>query len=234
MRLDKLLSDMNIGTRSELKKNIRKGQVSVNGEVIKDPGISLNGDEKIIYCGEEVSYSEFEYYMMNKPAGVLSATNDKRQKTVLDLIDGQHRKDLFPVGRLDKDTVGLLLITNNGKLAHELLSPSKHVDKTYLAKVDGVINEDDVKAFEKGIKLDDDFTTLPAKLEIKDSSGHEAFVTIHEGKFHEIKRMFHACGKEVVYLKRLSMGAIRLDENLKEGEYRPLSRDEILLLNSDV
>lgn len=234
MRLDKLLSDMNIGTRSELKKNIRKGQVSVNGEVIKDPGISLNGDEKIIYCGEEVSYSEFEYYMMNKPAGVLSATNDKRQKTVLDLIDGQHRKDLFPVGRLDKDTVGLLLITNNGKLAHELLSPSKHVDKTYLAKVDGVINEDDVKAFEKGIKLDDDFTTLPAKLEIKDPSGHEALVTIHEGKFHEIKRMFHACGKEVVYLKRLSMGAIRLDENLKEGEYRPLSRDEILLLNSDV
>ena len=234
MRLDKLLSDMNIGTRSELKKNIRKGQVSVNGEVIKDPGISLNGDEKIIYCGEEVSYSEFEYYMMNKPAGVLSATNDKRQKTVLDLIDGQHRKDLFPVGRLDKDTVGLLLITNNGKLAHELLSPSKHVDKTYLAKVDGVINEDDVKAFEKGIKLDDDFTTLPAKLEIKDPSGHEALVTIHEGKFHEIKRMFHACGKEIVYLKRLSMGAIRLDENLKEGEYRPLSRDEILLLNSDV
>lgn len=234
MRLDKLLSDMNIGTRSELKKNIRKGQVSVNGEVIKDPGISLNGDEKIIYCGEEVSYSEFEYYMMNKPAGVLSATNDKRQKTVLDLIDGQHRKDLFPVGRLDKDTVGLLLITNNGKLAHELLSPSKHVDKTYLAKVDGVINEDDVKAFEKGIKLDDDFTTLPAKLEIKDPSGHEALVTIHEGKFHEIKRMFHACGKEVVYLKRLSMGAIRLDENLREGEYRPLSRDEILLLNSDV
>ncbi|XME03665.1 pseudouridine synthase [Lachnospiraceae bacterium C1.1] len=234
MRLDKLLSDMNIGTRSELKKNIRKGQVSVNGEVIKDPGISLNGDEKIIYCGEEVSYSEFEYYMMNKPAGVLSATNDKRQKTVLDLIDGQHRKDLFPVGRLDKDTVGLLLITNNGKLAHELLSPSKHVDKTYLVKVDGVINEDDVKAFEKGIKLDDDFTTLPAKLEIKDPSGHEALVTIHEGKFHEIKRMFHACGKEIVYLKRLSMGAIRLDENLKEGEYRPLSRDEILLLNSDV
>ena len=234
MRLDKLLSDMNSGTRSELKKNIRKGQVSVNGEVIKDPGISLNGDEKIIYCGEEVSYSEFEYYMMNKPAGVLSATNDKRQKTVLDLIDGQHRKDLFPVGRLDKDTVGLLLITNNGKLAHELLSPSKHVDKTYLAKVDGVINEDDVKAFEKGIKLDDDFTTLPAKLEIKDPSRHEALVTIHEGKFHQIKRMFHACGKEVVYLKRLSMGTIRLDENLKEGEYRPLSRDEILLLNSDV
>ena len=234
MRLDKLLADMNLGTRSELKKNIRKGLVSVNGEIIKDSGTTVDGSEEIIYCGEEIHYSDYEYYMMNKPAGVLSATTDPKQMTVIDLMDERRRKDLFPVGRLDKDTVGLLLITNDGRLAHELLSPSKHVDKTYYVKVDGELGEEDVNAFLKGIKIEDNLTTLPAKLEIVEGSRDEAYVTIHEGKFHEIKRMFHARGREVVFLKRLSMGPLTLDKELKEGEYRPLSRDEILLLNSDI
>ncbi len=233
MRLDKLLSDMDMASRSELKKNIRKGLVTVNGEIVKDPSTALNGDEKIVYCGEELTYSEFEYFMLNKPAGVLSASMDKKQKTVIDLIDCRHRKDLFPVGRLDKDTVGLLLITNDGQLAHELLAPNKHVDKSYFVRVDADLDENDTAAFEKGIELED-FTTLPAKLEIKADSKNEAIVTIHEGKFHEIKRMFHACGKEVVYLKRLTMGSLKLDESLKEGEYRKLTEEELADIKKSV
>ena len=228
MRLDKLLADMNVGTRSEIKKVIRKGQVTVNGEVVKDASISVTGEEEIIYAGEKVGYEEYEYYMMNKPAGVISASDDKRQETVLDLMDDRRRKDLFPVGRLDKDTVGLLLITNDGQLAHELLSPKKHVDKTYRVKVTGELSEDDVEKFATGFKVDDSFTALPSKLEIISArETSEALISIQEGKFHQIKRMFLAIGKEVVYLKRLTMGPISLDEKLEEGEYRRLTEEEI-------
>ena len=224
---------MNVGTRSEIKKNIRKGQVSVNGETIKDAGISVSGDEEIVYLGQRIQYETFEYYMMNKPAGVISASEDTRQETVLDLMDTNRRKDLFPVGRLDKDTVGLLLISNDGQLAHELLSPKKHVDKRYFVKLTGRLTEDDVDKFSKGFRVDEEFTALPSKLEIKSVGDiSEAEITIHEGKFHQIKRMFQAVGKEVIYLKRLSMGSLVLDENLAEGEYRRLTDEEIRKLKN--
>ncbi len=231
MRLDKFLADMNIGTRSEIKKMIRKGLVTVNNEVIKDSGVSVTSDDEISFNGELISYQEYEYIMLNKPAGVISASEDKRQETVIDLLDERHRKDLFPVGRLDKDTVGLLLITNDGQLAHDLLSPAKHVDKLYRAKVTGALDESDVKSFAQGIKIDDEFTALPAKLKIISSGDiSEAEVTIREGKFHQIKRMFSALGHEVTWLKRVSMGPLTLDESLKEGEYRVLTTSEITAL----
>lgn len=231
MRLDKFLADMNIGTRSEIKKMIRKGLVTVNNEVIKDSGVSVTSDDEISFNGELISYQEYEYIMLNKPAGVISASEDKRQETVIDLLDERHRKDLFPVGRLDKDTVGLLLITNDGQLAHDLLSPAKHVDKLYRAKVTGALDESDVKSFAQGIKIDDEFTALPAKLKIISSGDiSEAEVTICEGKFHQIKRMFSALGHEVTWLKRVSMGPLTLDESLKEGEYRVLTTSEITAL----
>ncbi len=228
MRLDKLLADMNLGTRSELKKAIRKGNVTVDGDIIKDPGANVTTENAISFYGEPVLYQDFEYIMLNKPAGVISASEDKRQETVIDLLDGGHRKDLFPVGRLDKDTVGLLLLTNDGQLAHELLSPAKHVDKLYRAKVTGALNEDDIKRFDEGIRIDSEFTALPARLKIISSGDiSEAEVTIREGKFHQIKRMFSALGHEVTWLKRVSMGSLKLDENLNEGEYRELTREEI-------
>lgn len=231
MRLDKFLADMNIGTRSEIKKMIRKGLVTVNNEVIKDSGVSVTSDDEISFNGELISYQEYEYIMLNKPAGVISASEDKRQETVIDLLDERHRKDLFPVGRLDKDTVGLLLITNDGQLAHDLLSPAKHVDKLYRAKVTGALDESDIKSFAQGIKIDDEFTALPAKLKIISSGDiSEAEVTIREGKFHQIKRMFSALGHEVTWLKRVSMGPLTLDESLKEGEYRVLTTSEITAL----
>lgn len=231
MRLDKFLADMNIGTRSEIKKMIRKGLVTVNNEVIKDSGVSVTSDDEISFNGELISYQEYEYIMLNKPAGVISASEDKRQETVIDLLDERHRKDLFPVGRLDKDTVGLLLITNDGQLAHDLLSPAKHVDKLYRAKVTGALDESDVKSFAQGIKIDDEFTALPARLKIISSGDiSEAEVTIREGKFHQIKRMFSALGHEVTWLKRVSMGPLTLDESLKEGEYRVLTTSEITAL----
>lgn len=231
MRLDKFLADMNIGTRSEIKKMIRKGLVTVNNEVIKDSGVSVTSNDEISFNGELISYQEYEYIMLNKPAGVISASEDKRQETVIDLLDERHRKDLFPVGRLDKDTVGLLLITNDGQLAHDLLSPAKHVDKLYRAKVTGALDESDVKSFAQGIKIDDEFTALPAKLKIISSGDiSEAEVTIREGKFHQIKRMFSALGHEVTWLKRVSMGPLTLDESLKEGEYRVLTTSEITAL----
>ncbi|SFL23325.1 16S rRNA pseudouridine516 synthase [Lachnospiraceae bacterium KH1T2] len=231
MRLDKFLADMNIGTRSEIKKMIRKGLVTVNNEVIKDSGVSVTSNDEISFNGELISYQEYEYIMLNKPAGVISASEDKRQETVIDLLDERHRKDLFPVGRLDKDTVGLLLITNDGQLAHDLLSPAKHVDKLYRAKVTGALDESDVKSFAQGIKIDDEFTSLPARLKIISSGDiSEAEVTIREGKFHQIKRMFSALGHEVTWLKRVSMGPLTLDESLKEGEYRVLTTSEITAL----
>ena len=179
--------------------------------------------------------------MLNKPKGVLSATMDKKQPTVVDLIKDKSRKDLFPVGRLDKDTEGLLLITNDGELAHNLLSPKKHVDKVYFAVVAGVVDETIVKEFEKGVVINDEFTALPAKLEVLntnnqeyDVTASEVLVTIQEGKFHQVKKMFLAVGSEVLYLKRLSMGSLKLDENLKVGEYRHLTNEELQALKKIV
>ena len=231
MRLDKYLAEMGVGTRQEVKKQIRQGKAAVNGTVVKaaDTKIDETSDEVTI-CGRNISYVSYEYYMLNKPAGGVSATEDRRDTTVIDLIKDKKRKDLFPVGRLDKDTEGLLLITNDGDLAHRLLAPKKHVDKVYYAKIDGMVTEEDVKRFAEGIDIgaEEEEMTRPAKLDImKSAEESEIRLTIHEGKFHQVKRMFLAVGKEVTYLKRERMGTLCLDENLKPGEYRLLTEEEI-------
>ena len=220
---------MGKGTRSEVKKAIGKGLVRVNNEIVKKPETKLDTDsDHVLFDGVLVGYAQYEYYMLNKPAGVISATEDKREKTVIDLITEKKRKDLFPVGRLDRDTEGLLLISNDGELAHRLLSPSKHVDKVYYAKIDGKVTIEDVEAFQQGVDIGEEKLTRPAKLRIlKSGTQSEIELTICEGKFHQVKRMFQAVGKEVVYLKRLQMGTLILDESLKPGEYRELTEQEI-------
>ena len=233
LRLDKFLADMGIGTRSEIKSWIRKGRVKVNNIVVKKPETKVTLDDDIYFDERKVSYQKLVYYMLHKPAGVISATRDNFSQTVLDLITDKKRKDLFPVGRLDKDTEGLLLITNDGELAHQLLSPKKHVDKVYYAEVKGVVTEEDQKAFQEGVMIEDNYRTLPAQLTIlKSDSISEIKLTIQEGKFHQVKRMFLAVGKEVIYLKRLSMGPLKLDEQLQPGEYRELTENEVLQLKN--
>ncbi|QHQ62119.1 pseudouridine synthase [Anaerocolumna sedimenticola] len=229
VRLDKYLADMGIGTRSEVKSYIRKGRVEVNGIVVKEPDIKLDTVKSEVYFDkEQITYESTEYYMLNKPAGVVSATVDNHCETVVELIKSSKNKDLFPVGRLDKDTEGLLLITNDGDLAHRLLSPKKHVPKVYYAQIKGLVTKEDVVKFKAGIKLEEDFITLPAQLEILEAGEVSVIkVTIYEGKFHQVKRMFEAVSKEVLYLKRLSMGELELDESLAPGEYRKLTENEL-------
>ena len=246
MRLDKYLAEMGVGTRQEVKKQIRQGKVTVNGTVVKaaDTKIDETCDEVTI-GGRNISYVSYEYYMLNKPGGVVSATEDRRDTTVIDLIKDKKRKDLFPVGRLDKDTEGLLLITNDGDLAHRLLAPKKHVDKTYYAKVSGKVTEEDVVKLAEGVDIGEKDLTRPARLEILSTweSGTESAeagknweseirLTIHEGKFHQVKRMMEALGKKVTYLKRLSMGPLALPSNLPTGKYRSLTEKELELLKS--
>lgn len=235
IRLDKYLADMKTGTRSQVKEYIRKKRVRVDGNIICTPEFKLEpAAHTVTFDGQPVCYVSMEYYMLNKPAGVLSAVHDRHDTTVVDLIDAA-RKDLFPVGRLDKDTEGLLLVTNDGALAHDLLAPGKHVDKTYYAVVAGMVDENTIQAFSAGLYVDDSLTAMPAKLEIcrrpeKTQEGvlcSFVYITIQEGKFHQIKRMFAAAGKEVRYLKRLSMGPLALDEQLAPGAYRPLTSTEI-------
>ena len=309
MRLDKFLADMGVGSRSDLKKAIRKSLVTVNGAVEKDPGAQVSAEDRICFDGAEIRYAEQQYYMLHKPAGVLSASEDRRQTTVVDLIrdvastdaspanasaadhhaadghadgsiarsteDARVRKDLFPVGRLDKDTEGLLIITNDGPLAHQLLVPKHHIDKTYYAIVTGTITEDDQRAFTRGIRYDEKLTALPATLRVlstgktvaelrralgftatserllrtrlagpafvgaeepaditDDTLVSEVEITIQEGKFHQIKKMVKALPgeKEILYLRRITMGALRLDPALAPGEFRKLSEDEIKIL----
>ena len=229
IRLDKFLADMGVGTRSEVKKYIRQGKVKVDGVVEKSPEAKIDETKQQVSCFDKtVGYETFEYYMLHKPAGVISATTDAKDKTVIDLIESKKRKDLFPVGRLDKDTEGLLLITNDGELAHRLLSPKKHVDKVYFAKVKGVVTEEDQRIFAEGVSLGQGEMAKPSRLEILVSDEiSEIRLTIQEGKFHQVKRMFLSVGKEVIYLKRLSMGTLQLDENLALGEYRPLTEEEL-------
>ena len=313
MRLDKFLADMGVGSRSDLKKAIRKALVTVNGAVEKDPGAQVSAEDHICFDGAEISYAEQQYYMLHKPAGVLSASEDRRQTTVVDLIrdaastdasaanasaadhhaaDGHDdgriarstedtfvRKDLFPVGRLDKDTEGLLIITNDGPLAHQLLVPKHHIDKTYYAIVTGTITEDDQCAFTRGIRYDEKLTALPATLRVlstgktvaalrralgftatserllrtrlagpafigaeepaditDDTLVSEVEITIQEGKFHQIKKMVKALpgGKEILYLRRITMGALRLDPALAPGEFRKLRQEEIKILKDSV
>ena len=231
MRLDKFLSDMGAGTRSEIKKDIKAGHVTVDGMPVKDPATKVTENSVVTFRGQTVGYESYVYYMLNKPAGVISASEDPREETVVDLITEQKRKDLFPVGRLDRDTEGLLLITNDGELAHRLLSPKHHVDKTYFARVSEDVMDSDVTLFAEGLILPDGLECMPAELEILDPPT-EVYITIREGKFHQIKRMFEAVGNEVLYLRRLSMGPLELDPDLPEGSYRRLTPEEIESLKS--
>lgn len=239
-RLDKILTHMGLGSRSEIKKAVKNKEVTVNGITAADSGMQVNPSEDVIlFNGEPVRYREFIYLMMNKPAGYISATEDRREQTVVELLaPDQAAFDPFPVGRLDKDTEGLLLLTNDGRLAHQLLSPKKHVPKTYYAEVAGHVTEEDGAAFERGVTLDDGYVTLPAQLRIltvEESLGapmSRIELTITEGKFHQVKRMFEAVGKKVVYLKRLSMGSLRLDERLELGQVRELTGEELAALLS--
>lgn len=235
IRVDKLLAHMGCGTRSEIRRAAKLGKVTVDGKVIKDSGIIVDPDHAVVeFEGVPVVYRDTVYFMLNKPQGVISATEDGRERTVIDLLHANDRlREPFPVGRLDKDTVGLLLLTNDGQLAHELLSPRKHVAKTYEAIVQGDVGEEDIGQFRLGVTLDDGYVTLPAELQIieREQRDNEMFssisLTITEGKFHQVKRMFEAVGKKVVYLKRVSMGPLMLDETLPEGSYRELTEDEV-------
>ncbi|WP_163150752.1 pseudouridine synthase [Anoxybacillus sp. MB8] len=236
LRIDKLLANMGYGTRKEVKKLLKAGVVKVDGMTVKDAKTHVDPKEQVVTVwGEEVEYKPFIYLMMNKPQGVISATEDAVEETVVDLLEEEDRIfDPFPVGRLDKDTEGLLLLTNDGQLAHQLLSPKKHVPKTYEAMIDGEVTEDDVEAFRRGVMLDDGYETKPAELVIiRSGLRSDVRVTITEGKFHQIKRMFQAVGKRVIYLKRIQMGPIPLDETLEPGEYRELTDEEIALLKGE-
>ena len=232
MRLDKFLVACAVGSRTEVKNLLKAGRVTVNGKKEKSAKLQINEEkDEIRFDGQVLEYEEFVYYMMNKPQGVISATEDSKHRTVLDLLDDIARtKEVFPVGRLDIDTHGLLLLTNDGQLAHALLSPKRHVDKTYLAHVEGIMAQEDVETFVKGIPLKD-FTCQSAKLELVslDSVKNQSLVrvTIAEGKFHQVKRMVAYCGKEVVDLQRLTMGILALDENLERGEWRRLTKEEL-------
>ena len=229
-RLDKILSSAGAGTRKELRAAIRAGRVTVNGSVCRDESAKFDETSaQILLDGEPVELFRPALILLNKPAGYLTAADDPRQKTVMDLIPARYRRfGVMPVGRLDKDTEGLLLLTDDGALAHDLLAPKKHVDKVYFARTDGALDDADCKAFEQGITLGDGLECLPAKLEIlKSDAQSEALITIREGKFHQIKRMLASRGKPVVYLKRLSMGSLTLDEGLSKGEYRLLTAEEI-------
>ncbi|MBC1375108.1 rRNA pseudouridine synthase [Listeria sp. FSL L7-1699] len=232
MRLDKLLSHTGFGSRKEVKPLLKSGAVVVNGTIQKNSKTQVNPDkDQVTVHGTPVVYQEFVYFMLHKPQNVVSATEDNVSETVIDLLAQEDTlTDPFPVGRLDKDTEGLLIITNDGTLAHNLLSPKKHIDKTYYAKIDGDVTVEDVEAFATGIELDDGYTCKPARLEI--ITPNEIKVTIQEGKFHQVKRMFAARGKTVSYLKRISMGNLQLDESLELGEYRPLTENELLILQN--
>ena len=228
MRLDKYAAYA-AKSRKEIKKLITGGKVSVNGKIIKDAGFNVKEEDNVLVDGIPFKYREFIYLLMNKPAGVVSATYDPRQKTVIDLISEEDKRfEPFPVGRLDIDTMGMLILTNDGKMAHALLSPSKKVPKKYVAEVDGDITDEDIKEFENGILLDDGYKTLPAVLNPIGKRIGE--VTISEGKFHQVKRMFAHCKKHVLNLRRVEFASLKMDESLKEGEYRHLTEEEMSVL----
>lgn len=239
MRLDKFLVACAVGSRTEVKNLLKAGRVTVNSKKEKSAKLQIDEErDEIRFDGQVLEYEEFVYYMMNKPKGVISATEDPKHRTVLDLLDViAQSKEVFPVGRLDIDTHGLLLLTNNGQLAHALLSPKRHVDKTYLAQVKGIMAQEDVEIFAKGIPLKD-FTCQPARLEILSTDAEknqsQIRVTIAEGKFHQVKRMVAYCGKEVVDLQRLTMGTLVLDENLERGEWRRLTKEELEILLASI
>jgi 16S rRNA pseudouridine516 synthase len=235
MRIDKILSNMGYGSRKEVKALLKQGVVKVGDKIVKSPKEHIDVENEVVTVnGDVVEYKEFIYLMMNKPPGVISATEDSEHETVIGLLEYEDIIfDPFPVGRLDKDTEGLLLITNDGHLSHQLLSPKKHVPKKYYATIKGVVTEEDIKLFEKGVTLEDGYLTKPGYLTIlKSDEESEIELVIMEGKFHQVKRMFEAVDKKVTYLKRIEMGPLKLDETLELGEYRELTDEEVELLKS--
>ena len=254
VRLDRFLADSGAGTRTEVKKLIQKGMVQVNGEKAKKPELKIDPETDVVeFGGEHIgARAEFVYYLLHKPAGYVSATEDTREKTVLELVPKDGRRNLFPVGRLDKDTEGLLLITDDGMLAHELLAPGKHVDKTYFVRVEGKLTVEKIEKLENGVDIGEKKLTMPAKVEIVGGSWEgagepepgrvrrenlpevytELHLTIHEGKFHQVKRMMEAVGTPVIYLKRISMGPLILPDDLKKGECRSLTDEELRKLKT--
>ncbi|MBQ3643486.1 MAG: rRNA pseudouridine synthase [Candidatus Riflebacteria bacterium] len=251
LRLDKFLADVGVGTRSEVKKLLKQGLVTINGQTVRDSSTKVNPEtDKVTFKGQELLYQEFRYYMLNKPAGCVSATKDGLSQTVIEFLKGEPTRDLFPVGRLDKDTEGLLLITNDGMLAHNLLSPKKHVDKTYIAYVNKPLDDEQLGLFKTGLDIGDETPTLPAEIDeaseqditknlekasiSKDIISYSAVynVVLKEGRYHQIKRMFEHFNSTVVYLKRLSMGNLKLDSQLLPGSYRPLTLEEISSLKN--
>lgn len=239
VRLDKYLAEMGMGSRSEVKKNIGFGKVLVNGKAVRKPETKIvPGEDEVVYKKQPVEYKKNVYFMLNKPAGVLSATTDKKQKTVIDLFESEHRKNLFCVGRLDKDTTGLLLVTDDGDFFHRLMSPKRNVPKVYEVVCEGILGIDDIRIMKEGVPIEKDFVTSPAELEIirklnDESKSREklgtslAMLTIYEGKFHQVKKMFDYVNKPVLKLKRVKIGNLYLDESLKPGEYRELTKEEI-------
>ncbi|WP_423188822.1 pseudouridine synthase [Alkalibacterium sp. f15] len=241
MRLDKLLAHSGLGTRKEVKKLLKKKIVEVNEKIVVDPKTHVDPEtDTITVLGEPIDYQEYVYFMLNKPQGVISATEDQMHDTVIDLLEPQDSlQEPHPVGRLDIDTEGLLLLTNDGKLTHRLLSPKHHVDKLYYAQVDGIVTEEDVEAFKAGVTLEDEYgiyVTMPAKLTIletdEEAGTSKVEITIQEGKFHQVKRMMETVGKKVTYLKRVSMGDLQLDPLLELGAYRPLTEEEVEMLEN--
>ena len=232
MRIDKFLANMNVGSRKEVHQLIKKGIVAINGQTIKTPKEKVAETDEVTVNGEKIVYQKYHYFLMNKPKGVLSATEDRSQRTVISLLKPQDQyQGITPVGRLDKDTTGLLLLINDGQLNHELLAPNKHVDKIYRAKIAGVADDETVKTFASEMTLGDGTKLKPAELKIlaqdEEHDSSEIEIKIREGKYHQIKRMFGAVGMKVVELERISMGNLKLPEDLKRGNYIELSLDEV-------
>lgn len=224
MRLDKFLCEMNVGTRSQVKNLIRHGLVTVNGRAAGDAGLKIDeSNDSVCVQGRVLEYRKFVYYMLNKPAGVVSATRDNTEDTVVSLLGSD--RDIFPVGRLDKDATGLLILTDDGELAHRLLAPKRHVDKVYRVQVEHPLSDEEKLRLEQGVDIGDDTPTLPARVEILSET--ELFLTIHEGRFHQVKRMLRAVDNQVLSLQRVRFGGLDLDETLKPGEYRELTEREV-------
>lgn len=231
MRLDKFLCEMNMGTRGQVKAFVRQGMVTVNGKPVKSPDEKIDENtDQVTFKGQSLRYRKYVYYMLHKPEGVVSATNDNTADTVVSLLGEDRRRDIFPVGRLDKDSTGLLLLTNDGELAHLLLSPKRHVDKTYQVTVERSLTQEEISRLEQGLDIDEEHLTLPARVSV--GTGSIIYITVHEGKFHQIKRMLQAVDNRVLALKRTEFACLQLDENLKPGEYRALTETEIQKLKS--
>lgn len=226
MRLDRLLCELNIGSRSEVKKLIQSGKISVNGIPCRKNDEKVDENTAVItYLEKEYRYKKYSFYMLNKPSGYVTANHDDKDPTIMDLLPGEIRETHFSIGRLDKDTTGLIIVCNDGDLAHRLLSPKKHVDKTYLVTIEKPLKDSDIYALENGVDIGEKNLTEKSKVEVTDE--HNIYLTIHEGKFHQIKRMLKAVDNNVLALKRISMGGVSLDENLESGRFRELTDQEI-------